>query len=128
MNTAIYENLNKLGKGSYESMKSLYMMQNKSVEQMIEQQMALMSLGVEFITRQMQLASEAKGYKEMLNGQTEVTMEVSNKIQGIARNTLDIVNEYRDELNTWCENCVKEAEQGIKEAAKVVPVSKAKAA
>ena len=128
MNTAIYENLNKLGKGSYESMKSLYMMQNKSVEQMIEQQMALMSLGVEFITRQMQLASEAKGYKEMLNGQTEVTMEVSNKIQGIARNTLDIVNEYRDELNAWCENCVKEAEQGIKEAAKVVPVSKAKAA
>ena len=128
MNTAIYENLNKFGKGSYESMKSLYMLQTKSAEQMIEQQMALLSLGVEFITRQMQLASEAKGYKEMLSGQTEITMDISNKIQGIARNTLDIVNESRDELNVWCESCVKEAEQGIKEVVKIVPVSKAKAA
>lgn len=125
MNTAIYENLNKLGRGSYESMKSLYMMQTKSAEQLIEQQMALMSLGVEFFTRQMKLASEAKGYKEMLNGQTEITTDISSKIQGIARNTLDIVNESRDEMNAWCENCVKEAEQGIKEAAKIVPVSKA---
>jgi len=125
MNTAIYENLNKFGKGSYESMKSLYMLQTKSAEQMIEQQMALLSLGVEFITRQMQLASEAKGYKEMLSGQTEITTDISSKIQGIARNTLDIVNESRDELNAWCENCVKEAEQGIKEVAKIVPVSKA---
>jgi len=125
MNTAIIENLNKFGKGSYESMKSLYMMQTKSAEQLIEQQMALMSLGVEFFTRQMKLASEAKGYKEMLNGQTDITTEISSKIQGIARNTLDIVNESRDELNAWCENCVKEAEQGIKEAAKIVPVSKA---
>lgn len=125
MNTAIYENINKIGKGSYESMKSLYTMQTKSVEQLIEQQMALMSVGVEFFTRQMKLASEAKGYKEMLSGQTEITTEVSSKVQGIARNTLDIINESREELNAWFENCIKETEKGIKEAAKTMPVSKA---
>jgi hypothetical protein len=125
MNTAIYENLNKLGKGSYENMKGLYVMQTKTAEQLIEQQMALMSLSVEFFTRQMKLASEAKGYKEVLSGQTDITTEISSKVQGIARNTLDIVNESRDELNAWFENCVKETEKGIKEAAKTVPVSKA---
>jgi phasin family protein len=125
MNTAIYENLNKFGKGSYENMKGLYVMQTKTAEQLIEQQMALMSLGIEFFTRQMKLASEAKGYKEVLSGQTEITTEVSSKVQGIARNTLDIINESRDELNAWFENCVKETEKGIKEAAKTVPISKA---
>ena len=125
MNTAIYENMNKLGKGSYENMKGLYVMQTKTVEQLIEQQMALMSLGVEFVTRQMKLASEAKGYKEVLSGQTEITTEISSKVQGIARNTLDIINESREELNTWFENCVKETEKGIKEATKTGPVSKA---
>lgn len=125
MNTAIYENMNKLGKGSYENMKGLYVMQTKTVEQLIEQQMALMSLSVEFVTRQMKLASEAKGYKEVLSGQTEITTEISSKVQGIARNTLDIINESREELNTWFENCVKETEKGIKEATKTGPVSKA---
>ena len=42
-----------------------------------------------------------------------------------ARNTLDIFNESRDELNAWFEKCVKETEQGIKEVAKIVPVTKA---
>jgi len=125
MNTAIIENMNKYGKGSYESMKGLYTMQTKSAQQMLEQQMALMSLGVEFFTRQMKLASEAKGYKEILNGQTDITTEISSKVQGIARNTMDIVNESRDELSAWFENCAKEAEQGIKEVAKIVPLSKA---
>ena len=125
MNTAMYENLNKLGKGSYDTMKGLYMMQSKLAEQMIEQQMALMSLSIEYFTRQMQLASEAKGYKEILNGQTDITTDITNKVQGIARNTIDIFNESRDELNAWAENCVKEAEKGIKEAAKIVPVTKA---
>ena len=125
MNTAMYENLNKLGKGSYDTMKGLYMMQSKLTEQMLEQQMALMSLGIEFFTRQMQLASEAKGHKEILNGQIDITTEITNKVQGIARNTVDIFNESRDELNALVENCVKEAEKGIKEAAKIVPVTKA---
>jgi len=125
MNTAIYENLNKFSKGSYENMKGLYVMQTKAVEQLIEQQMALMSLGVEFVTRQMKLASEAKGYKEVLSGQTDITTEISSKVQGIARNTLDIMNESREELNTWFENCVKETEKGLKEATKTGPVSKA---
>ena len=122
MNTPMYESMNKLSKGSYESMKGLYQMQSKLAEQVIEQQMALLSLGVEFFTRQMQLASEAKGYKEILSGQTEITSDISSKVQGIARNTLDIFNESRDELNGWFESCVKEAEKGIKEATNIVPV------
>lgn len=125
MNTAIYENMNKYNKSFYETMKGLVSLNNKLAEQVIEQQMALLSLNVEFFTREMKLASEAKGYKETMNSQTEITTDISSKVQGIARNTLDIFNESRDELNAWFEKCVKETEQGIKEVAKIVPVTKA---
>jgi len=125
MNTAIYENLNKVAQSSYESMKTLYTLQSKLAEQITEQQMALNSLGLEYVTRQMQLASEAKGYKEVLSGQTEIANDISSKLQGIARSTIEVFNESRDELNHWFEKCAKEAEKGIKEASKVVPVSKA---
>lgn len=127
MNTAIIENVNKLGKSSYESVKEFYTINTNLAEQLIEQQLALVSAGVEYAARQLKLAGEAKGYKEQINGQTEIVTEFSGKVQGIARNTLDIFNETRDEVNAWFEKGVKEAEKGIREAAKVVPL-KTKAA
>jgi Phasin protein. len=120
----MFENLNKLSKSSYDTMKDLYALQSKFSGQMIEQQLVVLSLGVEFFSRQMKLASEAKGYKEILNGQTEITSDISNKVQGIARNTLDILTESKDEMNAWFDNCVKEAEKGFKEAAKIIPINK----
>lgn len=125
MNNAIYENMNKLGKNSYEAMKELFAVNNNFIEQMLEQQFALTSLGVEFTARQMKLASTAKGYKEIISAETEIAGDISSKMQGIARNTLDICNESRDEINTWFEKNMKEAEKGIKEVAKITPVSKA---
>ena len=85
MNTAIYENMNKYNKSFYETMKGLVSLNNKLAEQVIEQQMALLSLNVEFFTREMKLASEAKGYKETMNSQTEITTDISSKVQGIDR-------------------------------------------
>jgi phasin family protein len=122
MNTAIYENMNKFGKSSFDAMKEFYAVNTNIVEQLFEQQLALTSLGVEYFTRQLQLASSAKGYKEVINGQTDILTDASGKMQGIARNTLDIFNESRDEINSWFEKNVKEAEKGIKEVAKVIPV------
>ena len=81
----------------------------------------------DYFISQLQLASSAKGYKEMINGQTDIVADFSSKVQGIARNTLDIINESRDEVSTWFEKNVKEAEKGLKEVTKevtkVVPVT-----
>ena len=123
MNNAIYENMNKLGKSSYEAMKELFAVNNSFFEQIIDQQFALATLGIEYTTRQMKLASSAKGYKEVISGETEIAGDISSKMQGIARNTLDICNESRDEVSAWFEKNMKEAEKGIKEVAKVVPIS-----
>ena len=127
MNTANFENMNKLGKSAYEAIKELYAVNTNIAEQVFEQQLALTSLGVDYFISQLQLASNAKGYKEMINGQTDIVTDFTSKVQGIARNTLDIINESRDEVNTWFEKNAKEAEKGLKEVSKevskVVPVA-----
>jgi phasin family protein len=125
MNTVNFDQFNKLGMSTYETLKQLYTINTNTVEQLVEQQLALASLGVEFATSQMKLVSTAKGYKEVMSAQTDMAGDISSKMQGIARNTLDIMNESRDEISAWFEKSVKDAEKNIKEAAKVVPITKA---
>ena len=125
MENTIFENINKVGKSSYETVKGLYDINTNIVEQLIEQQFALFSLGNEYTARQLKLASETKGYKEVINGQTEITADISSKVQGIARNTIDIFSESKDDVNAWFEKGVEEAEKGIKEVAKTAPFTKA---
>ncbi|HSR62806.1 MAG TPA: phasin family protein [Gammaproteobacteria bacterium] len=122
MANEIYDNVNKAARSTYDSMKALYDIQNNIAEQVFEQQLAVINLGVDYTSRQLKLASEARGYKELLNGQTEIVSDFGTKVQGITRNTIDILNESRDELSAWYEKGVKEAESGLKEAAKVVPM------
>jgi phasin family protein len=125
MNTANYDQINKLGMSTYDTLKQLYTINTNTVEQLIEQQFALAALGVEYVTSQMKLAGTAKGYKDIISAQTDIAGEISSKMQGIARNTLDIMTESKDEISTWFEKSVKEAEKGIKEVTKVVPAVKA---
>lgn len=125
MNTVNFDQFNKLGMSTYETLKQLYTINTNTVEQLVEQQLALASLGVEYATSQMKLATTAKGYKEVMSTQTDMAGDISSKMQGIARNTLDIMNESRDEISAWFEKSVKDAEKNIKEAAKVVPITKA---
>jgi phasin family protein len=123
MNTAMYENMNTLGKSAYAAFKEICTVNTNVAEQVFEQQLALTSLSFDYFISQLQLASSARGYKEVINGQTDIVADVSSKMQGIARNTLDIINESRDDVTTWFEKNVKEAEKGIKEVAKVMPVT-----
>jgi phasin family protein len=125
MNTVNFDQFNKLSMSTYETLKQLYTINTNTVEQLIEQQFALATLGVEYATNQMKLAGTAKGYKDVITAQTDLAGEISSKMQGIARNTMDIMTESKDEISTWFEKTVKEAEKGIKEVSKVVPVAKA---
>ena len=125
MTNIFYENMNKIGKSAYDSAKELYGINVNIAEQVIEQQLAMFNLGVEYTTRQLGLAGQVKGYKDLVSGQTEISSDVISKAQGIARNSADIITESRDEVNVWLEKGLKEAEKNIQEVAKVVPFTKA---
>ena len=117
MNTEYIENLNKLGKSSYDAMKELYEINMRIASQISEQQAALMNLFVECATSQMDMIGKSKDYKEILNSQTSLMNEVSEKAQGIARNTVDIMNESKDDVSAW-------VEKGVEDASAIVPFVK----
>ncbi|MEM7304609.1 MAG: phasin family protein [Pseudomonadota bacterium] len=117
MNNEVIENMNKMGKSSYDAMKELYDINMRIVGQMSEQQAAYVNLMMDCATSQMDMLGKSKDYKEIISKQTSLMSEASEKAQGIARNTVDIFNESKDEVSAW-------VEKGVKEASDVVPFAK----
>ena len=103
------ENMNKMGQSAYSAAKALYTMNTNTVEQLFNQQIAMANLGMETITSQIELMSNAKGYQAVIDGQADIVSDVSSKSQGIARNTLDILNETKEDVTAWVEDVAKEA-------------------
>jgi phasin family protein len=103
------ENMNKMGQSAYDAAKAFYAMNTNTCEQLFDQQIAMATLGMETITSQMQLMSTANDYNAVIAGQTDIANDISSKSQGIARNTLDILNETKDDVSAWAEDVSKEA-------------------
>ena len=106
--TEMNENMNKMGQSAYSAAKALYTMNTNTVEQLFDQQIAMATLGMDAITSQVELMSSAKDYQAIVDGQTEIASDVSSKSQGIARNTLDILNETKEDVTAWVEDVTKE--------------------
>ncbi len=117
MNNEIIETMNKLGKSSYDAMKELYDINMRILSQISEQQAAYINLMMECATSQMDMVGQSKDYKDILSSQTSLINDTNEKVQGIARNTVDIMNESKDEVSAW-------VEKSVKEASIVVPFSK----
>jgi len=66
---------------------------------------------METITSQMELMSTAKDYNAVVAGQADIANDISSKSQGIARNTLDILNETNEDVTAWAEDVAKEASE-----------------
>ena len=107
------ENMNKMGQSAHNAAKSFYTMNTNTVEQLFDQQIAMATLGMEAITSQMKLMITAKNYQAMVAGQADIANDISNKSQGIARNTMDIMNESKVDVSAWVEEVAKEAADSI---------------
>lgn len=107
MSKETIEKLNEMGRASYEASKELTEINTKTLEEICEQQLALANLMIENVTTQMKLLGSAKDIKEVLGSQTEISADMSGKIMGIARNTTDILNEYKEQCSSWYEKGVK---------------------
>lgn len=117
MTNEYFESFNKFGKTTYDAMKELYDINMKIAGQISEQQLAYINLSLECATSQMEMIAKSKGYKDIFSGQTALINEASEKVQGIARNTVDIINESKDEVSAW-------VEKGVEDAASIVPFTK----
>jgi phasin family protein len=114
MTNEIFETISKLGKSNYDAMQELYSINMKIAGQISDQQQAFINLSMECVTSQFEMLGKSKDYKEIINEQTSLINEASEKVQGIARNAVDIMNESKEEVSAW-------VEKGVEDAATIVP-------
>ena len=107
MSKEIIEKMNEMGQASYAASKELAEINSKTLEEICEQQLALANLMIENITIQMKLLGNARDLSEVVSSQSEISSELSGKAIGIARNTTDIMNEYKEQCSSWYEKGVK---------------------
>ncbi len=109
MNTA-KENLeafNELSNKGYEAARELGELNLRTMEKMVSRQMDLMNMFMENSLRQISMASEAKGYNDLVKTQIELTKEVAERVMGESRESVKFANATRDEYRAWFENGVE---------------------
>jgi len=103
------ETMSKMGQSAYNTAKALYDINTNTLEQLFDQHIAITTLGMESTVRQMELMGKAKDYQAFIEGQADIANDFGSKSQGIARNTLDIMNESKEEVTAFIEKTTKEA-------------------
>ena len=117
MSNEILENVNTMGKNFCESVRALYEINVNIAGQISDQHIAFANLYVDYMASQVNLISAAKDYKEIVAAQSKLIGEISEKTQGIVRNTIDIFNESNDEVSAW-------VKKGVEETTAVIPFAK----
>jgi hypothetical protein len=103
------------------SFKDFGELNTKYTEKFIQHQFDFASACVEASVKQMNLISEAKGYKDLLSGQAALWADYNEKVIDNLRKGMGTVSESRDEITAWVE---KGVEATVTPLRKVTPAAK----
>ena len=113
MNKEYLEAWKKIAETSLESGKEFSTIGSKTCEQLTEQSIAMMTLLVESSNATLKTLGNAKGYKEIIAAQTDLTEDMSGKLMGITRNTSEILNECKEDYANWMDKGIKSSSEYI---------------
>ena len=113
MNKEYVEAWKKMTESSLEASKEFSTIGSKTCEQLTEQSLAMMNLLVEGSNATMKTIGNAKGFKEIISAQTELTSDLSGKFMGITRNTSEILNECKEDYANWMDKGIKSSSEYI---------------
>ncbi|MGH8533170.1 MAG: phasin family protein [Gammaproteobacteria bacterium] len=113
MKSEIFEYWTKSGNIFSKSMKALIEINTKAFTNLTEQQQALVTNLSEVCAHQIQLATESKGYAELLSGQAELAAEQREKLLAIVSDTASVLKAARAELTVWVEKGFEAALQPL---------------
>jgi len=118
------EQWNNISSTAFASLKELTEINAKALERFTEQQLGFFSACLDTGVKQINLISEAKGYKDLFSGQARLVAEFNEKTLDAIRKAGGVVAESKDQLTAWVE---KGMESTISPLKKVTPVKKAAA-
>jgi phasin family protein len=119
MENEMFDYWTKVANATLASCKDFADIQSKAFESVIGQQQALFGAAIEAYSAQVKLASDAKGYKELLAGQAKLLSEQGEKVLAITRNTTGTLESLKGDLTSWME-------KGIESTRVMTPVMETK--
>ncbi len=118
--------MNTVNTTALEAAKAIAEINKRTVDQITQQQLALVGQALEGGVRQLKLLQEAKGYPEYFAAQAELAKEGTEKVLAAANETLGALATARDELSSLVEQGVKDTAAQVKHAAAPVKAAPAK--
>jgi phasin family protein len=107
--------LNDMGNRGYESLRELGEINLRNWEKLLGRQMDVLSFAMESGVQQMKVASEAKGYNDLVKGQVEFVKGIGERALQESKANLEMANATREEYRAWFENGVKSFSDKAKE-------------
>lgn len=109
--------LNEMGSKGYESMRELGEINLRNWERIVARQMDAVSLMMESGLRQVKMASEAKGYNDLVKTQVEFAKELGQRLVDETRENLQLAGDARDEYRLWFEKGMTDVKEKMNRAA-----------
>ena len=103
MNEKLVEQLGETGKSTYGYWRRFGEINTELMRRLGELQMNLASLGIESSAEQLKLLSANSNYKEVMQGESELLVNYGSRAVDLARESLDVLNDSREELLRWVE-------------------------
>ena len=107
-----------LGSKGMENLNQLTELNMKVLEKITSRQMEALKFMMGQSKRQMQMATDAKGYGEFMKGQVELAKETSERMLEETKANMQIANEVRDDYRSFVQKGMGELSEEVK---KVVP-------
>lgn len=114
----VIENVTEANKKAVDAVLNLNKIAVRTQGLLARQNLAILENWMEAGNKGLKLASETRDPKELVARQTEVAVELGEKLVAVAQEALDIQAQARDELASWMEDGLK--------AVKVPTVTKSK--
>jgi len=112
--------VNEIANKGVERMTSLSELNLRIFERLAARQMDAVNLCMEHSMRTMKLATESKGYNELIKGQVEAAKDLTERLMAESKSNVALAGEVRDDYRVWFEKNMAEVSADLR---KVVPAA-----
>jgi phasin family protein len=108
------EAVNEVGSKAIDNLNKLAELNMKVVEKITSRQMEAMNFMLEQSKRQMELATQVKGFDEFIKGQAELAKQTSERLLEESKANMQIVSEVREDYRSFVQQGMNELSEDVR--------------
>lgn len=108
------EAVNEMGSKAIDNLNKLAELNMKVVEKITSRQMEAMNFMLEQSKRQMELATQVKGFDEFIKGQAELAKQTSERLLEESKANMQIVSEVREDYRSFVQQGMNELSEDVR--------------